>query len=159
MWSGSGRTFLPFTTTYSARPPWRCSPMSPKAAQSGSSPRRQYSQRAQVRFGFTATRSPTFTPPTPAPTSTTPPAISAPVQKGGGGVGRGNRHGKLPQLAGREVLLELRVELLVGGRAGGELLGVTDHQVLEFAVLGGVVGMDGETGDLHFAEAHPLTEG
>src|SRR3989304_582016 len=46
MWSGSGRTFLPSTTTYSARPPWRCSPMIPKASQSGSSPRRQDSQRA-----------------------------------------------------------------------------------------------------------------
>jgi hypothetical protein len=42
----------------------------------------------------------------------------------------------------------LCIERLVGGYAGGELLGVTDHEVLKLRVLGGAIGMRGEVVDL-----------
>lgn len=57
------------------------------------------------------------------------------------------------------MLLELRVQRLVGTRLGGELLGVADDQALEIAILGGIVGMSGETVDLGVRETYPLTEG
>src|SRR5436309_11507654 len=83
-WAGSGSTLSARTATSSARPPGTCSPRMPYFTHRLSSPAAQNSQRSQVRFGFTATRSPTFTPCAAAPTSTTSPAMSQPVQKGRG---------------------------------------------------------------------------
>src|SRR6267143_5299035 len=83
-WDGSGRTLSARTATSSARPPGTCSPRMPYRTQRLSSPAAQNSQRSQVRFGFTTTRSPTFTPGAEDPTSTISPAISQPVQNGSG---------------------------------------------------------------------------
>src|SRR5437867_3756269 len=82
--AGRGRTLSARTATSSARPPGTCSPRMPYFTHRLSSPAAQNSQRSQVRLGLTATRSPTFTPDTAAPTSTTSPAMSQPVQKGRG---------------------------------------------------------------------------
>src|SRR2546425_410836 len=83
-WAGSDSTLSARTATSSASAPRTCSPSMPYRTQRLSSPAAQNSQRSHVRFGFTTTRSPTFTPCAAAPTSTTSPAISQPVQKGSG---------------------------------------------------------------------------
>lgn len=81
------------------------------------------------------------------------------VADAGRGIGDGDRDGELDELPVGQVLPELGVQGLVGRQPNSELLRIFDDQLLELAVLGGILAVAGNVFELGRGKSHPLTEG
>src|SRR3569623_1530940 len=176
--AGAGTRIATGTTTFSAMPPCVCSPSMRNDAHRLSRPPRHSRQRPQVRPGFSTTRSPSFTPATPAPRPLITPHTSP-----WPGVGSGTSASSITSgppcclnRAARSGSSWLRAALLAaggGGRGGRFAAGGLDHlrHHGQEAVDGGV-GQLAHVRDLHVpigqgrlalvddeaAVAHPLVQ-